>query len=180
MSSEPRPKLARRVLTGVNAEGRSVIVGDAETPTWVRRPTGSVVMDVWRAGSLPAHVDDEPAEDGELVLAPAAAGVCVRIAVFPPDKDIDAADAAAYEAAMQEIYGDQGDPSPGEVAGMHRTDTIDIVTVVDGEIWVVMEEGETPLQAGDCLVQRGTRHAWRNRSDRPCTLATTMLAAVRS
>ena len=81
---------------------------------------------------------------------------------------------------MQEIYGDQGDPSPGEVAGMHRTDTIDIVTVVDGEIWVVMEEGETPLQAGDCLVQRGTRHAWRNRSDRPCTLATTMLAAVRS
>ena len=180
MSSEPRPKLARRVLTGVNAEGRSVIVSDAETPTWVRRPTGSVVMDVWRVGSLPAHVDDEPAEDGELVLAPAAAGVCVRIAVFPPDKDIDAADAAAYEAAMQEIYGDQGDPPPGEVAGMHRTDTIDIVTVVDGEIWVVMEEGETPHQAGDCLVQRGTRHAWRNRSDRPCTLATTMLAAVRS
>ncbi|MFE1836426.1 hypothetical protein [Streptomyces sviceus] len=84
MSTEPQPKLARRVVTGVNDEGNSVIVSDAETATWVRRPTGTVVMDVWRADPLPAHVDDEPAQDDELVQAPAASGVCVRIAVFPP------------------------------------------------------------------------------------------------
>ena len=179
MSSEPRPKLTRRVVTGVNAEGRSVIVSDGETPTWVRRPTGSVVVEVWRADSLPAQVHDEPHEGGDLV-APTPAGVSVRVAVFPPEKDVDAAQAAAYQAALQELYGDQGDAPPGEVAGMHRTDTIDIVTVVDGEMWVVMEEGETLLQVGDCLVQRGTRHAWSNRSDRPCTLVSTTLTAIRT
>jgi hypothetical protein len=180
MSTEPQPKLARRVVTGVNDEGNSVIVSDAETPTWVRRPTGTVVMDVWRADSLPAHVDDEPSQDGELVLAPAVGGVCVRIAVFPPDKDVDAESAAAYEAAMHQLYGDQGDAAPGGVPGMHRTETIDVVAVVDGEIWLVLEEGDTLLRAGDTHVQRGTRHAWKNRSDRPCTLASTMLPAIRT
>ena len=179
MSSEPRPKLTRRVVTGVNAKGRSVIVSDGETPTWVCRPTGSVVAEVWRADSLPAQVQDEPHEGADLV-APTPAGVSVRVAVFPPEKDVDPAQAAAYQASLQELYGNQGDAPPSEVAGMHRTDTIDIVTVVDGEMWVVMEEGETLLQVGDCLVQRGTRHAWSNRSDRPCTLVSTTLTAIRT
>ena len=95
MQTEPRPKLTRRVVTGVNAEGRSVIVSDGETPTWVRRPTGSVVVEVWRADSLPAQVHDEPHEGADLV-APTPAGVSVRVAVFPPEKDVDAAQVAAY------------------------------------------------------------------------------------
>jgi len=180
MSSEPRPSLGRRVVTGVNAEGRSTIVADAETPTWVRRPTGSVIMDVWSTLSLPVHVDDESTGDGGQELAPPRSGLCVRLAVFPPDKDIDEAGAAEYAAAMKGIYGDQGESTDaGEVPWMHVTETVDVMTVVDGEIWLVMEEGETLLRAGDSLVQRGTRHAWSNRSDRPCTLASTMIAAVR-
>jgi hypothetical protein len=184
MSSKPRPPLSRRVVTGIDAEGRSVIVSDRETPTWVRRPTGSVIMDIWRVDSLPASVDaepdDEPTEGGEPVLAPPVSGVCVRIAVFPPDKDVDDESVAAYETAMEKIYGAQSRAADSStVPGMHRTDTVDIVTVIEGEIWAVLEDGETLLRAGDSLVQRGTKHAWRNRSDRPCTLTTTMLAGVR-
>ncbi|NKQ55505.1 cupin domain-containing protein [Amycolatopsis sp. K13G38] len=179
MSSEPEPKLARRVITGLNAEGRSTIVADGATPRWVRRPTGSVIMDVWSTGALPVRVDDEENTDGPQ-LVPPRVGLCVRLAVFPPDEDVDGAGAAAYQAAMHQIYGDQGNAGgSAAIPGMHRTDTVDVVTVVDGEIWVVLEEGETLLRAGDTLVQRGTRHAWRNRSDRPCTLATTMITAVR-
>jgi hypothetical protein len=179
LSTHQQTTMVRRVVTGVNPEGRSVIVRDGEAPTSVRRPTGTVVTEVWRTDSLPARNDEEPKEGGD-ILAPPPAGVCFRIAVFPPDNDIDADARAAYEKAMQDIYGDQGDEPRTAIAGMHQTETIDVTTVLDGEIWLVMEEGETLLRRGDCLVQRGTRHAWSNRSDRPCTLASTMLGGIQA
>lgn len=178
MTSQPQPQLTRRLVTGINAEGRSTIVRDTETPTWVRRPTGAVVMDVWRIDSLPAHVNDESTEGRELQTRPPANGVSVRIAVFPPDTEIDQEGVAAYESSLQEIYGDQGATEPSQIAGMHRTDTIDVLTVVKGELTIVMEDGESLLKAGDCVVQRGTRHAWRNRSNQPCTVVTTTVSAI--
>jgi mannose-6-phosphate isomerase-like protein (cupin superfamily) len=179
MSPELSTKLARRVVTGVSSTGRSTIVADGDVPAWTTRPTGVVVMDVWSVASAPPSIDDESAPIGELIPPPAGAGVAVRIAVFPPERGIDASSVEAYEAAMNDLYGDQGD-APSDVPGMHRTETVDVATVIEGEIWVVLEEGETLLRAGDCLVQRGTRHAWRNRSGRPCTLVSTMLAGLRS
>jgi len=51
--------------------------------------------------------------------------------------------------------------------GMHKTRTVDYCIVFSGEIWAVLDEGEVLLRAGDCLVQRGTHHAWSNRTDEP-------------
>jgi hypothetical protein len=169
------------VVTGLNRDGKSTIVSDDPTPTWVRRPTGTVVSDVWRLDSLPARVDADSTLTGQVVLAPPAHGVCVRVTTFPPDSAITPEAAAAYAAAMEEIYGAQQDSGPDDKAipGMHRTDTIDVATVIDGEIYLIMEDGEALLRAGDSVVQRGTRHAWSNRSDRPATLATTMMPALR-
>ncbi|KQW42651.1 hypothetical protein ASC77_23610 [Nocardioides sp. Root1257] len=48
---------------------------------------------------------------------------------------------------------------------MHRTDTVDVVTVIRGELTVVTETGETTLRAGDSVVQMGTMHAWSNRTN---------------
>ena len=62
---------------------------------------------------------------------------------------------------------------------MHQTDTIDIVTVISGEVWAVVETGETLMKPGDTLVQRGTKHAWRNRSDSPCVIASVHVSIVR-
>jgi len=180
MSTDDRPNLARRVITGVDPGGRSVIAQDADVARWVLRPTGALIMDVWRVDSVPSSVHFEPDESGDLELMPDPGGFCVRIAVFPPDSAIDESAAAEYKASMQAIYGEQERTrSSGEVPGMHSTETIDIVTVVEGEIWAVMEDGETCLRAGDTMVQRGTRHAWQNRSARPCTLSTVMMPATR-
>ena len=63
------------------------------------------------------------------------------------------------------------DQSDARHPAMHKTDTIDYALVLDGEIWALMDEGETLLRAGDCLVQRGTNHAWSNRTDAPCRVA---------
>jgi uncharacterized cupin superfamily protein len=54
---------------------------------------------------------------------------------------------------------------------MHATDTVDYAIVLEGEIWSVMDEGETLLRAGDVLIQRGTNHAWANRSDKTARIA---------
>jgi mannose-6-phosphate isomerase-like protein (cupin superfamily) len=177
MSNTDDPKLARLVVTGVGPDGRSRIDSDGPAHPWVRRPTGALVMDLWQADSMPVSVDAATTAGDEVVLQPPPHGAAVRTAIFPPDSSISPEAAAAYAAAMKEIYGAQ-DGGP-DIPGMHVTETIDVMTVIDGEIWAVMEDGETLLRAGDTMVQRGTRHAWRNRSDRPTTVVTTMFPASR-
>jgi len=61
--------------------------------------------------------------------------------------------------------------------GMHKTNTVDYAIVLSGEIWAVLDEGEVLLRAGDCLVQRGTNHAWSNRAEKPCVIAFVLVAA---
>ncbi len=54
---------------------------------------------------------------------------------------------------------------------MHLTDTVDYAIVLEGEIWSVMDEGETLMRTGDVLIQRGTNHAWANRSQKTARIA---------
>jgi mannose-6-phosphate isomerase-like protein (cupin superfamily) len=60
---------------------------------------------------------------------------------------------------------------------MHKTNSVDYLVVISGEMWMVMEDGEVLLRAGDCVVQRGTNHAWINKSDKPCLLAAVLIEA---
>jgi uncharacterized cupin superfamily protein len=53
----------------------------------------------------------------------------------------------------------------------HTTDTVDYAIVLEGEIWAVLDDDEVLMQQGDVLVQRGTGHAWSNRSDKYCRVA---------
>ena len=70
------------------------------------------------------------------------------------------------------IYKDAAhDRRPGKHPGMHRTETVDYAIVLEGEIWAVMDEGETLMRAGDVLIQRGTNHAWANRSNATARIA---------
>jgi quercetin dioxygenase-like cupin family protein len=64
--------------------------------------------------------------------------------------------------------------------GMHTTDTVDYVVVLAGEVWLELDDGQlTELRAGDTVVQNGTRHAWRNRSTEPVTLAVVQVGVAR-
>jgi uncharacterized cupin superfamily protein len=54
---------------------------------------------------------------------------------------------------------------------MQKAATLDFCLVLDGEITLVLDTEEVQLKAGDTVVQRGTNHAWSNRSDRPCVIA---------
>lgn len=150
---------------------------DGDIPAWVQRPNGLLVMDAWTEENIPvANVAERPRRD-DAQLIPPTTGVCVRIAVFPPDDQVDAEALSAYEAQAATLYGSGNDDARG---GMHRTDTVDVVTVISGEIWALLDAEEVLLRQGDVLVQRATRHAWSNRSTAPCTVVTTMIPADRS
>jgi quercetin dioxygenase-like cupin family protein len=166
--TEYRPAGTRRVISGVDGSGRSLIVADSATATRVVRPNGAVVEEIWRQESLPARAEDNGVRGPDLQLAPPAQGVVVRSYTCPPDSEMDV---EAQTAAAAAIY---GAGNVGSIPGMHRTDTLDVITVVDGEIVVVFDEGETLLRAGDSLVLPGTMHAWSNRSDRPANLVCTV------
>ena len=69
--------------------------------------------------------------------------------------------------------------SPGAAAPMHRTESLDIGIVLDGETWLILDDGsETRMTAGDVVVQRGTNHSWENRSDAVVRMAFVMIDAT--
>lgn len=161
---------ARRVMCGVDATGRSCVAVDETTVTRQVRPTGAIVNEVWRQEAVPAGQQDDGRRGPELVLAPPAAGAVVRSYTVPPDEDVDPASYGASDA----VYGAGNTGGPGGVPGMHRTDSLDVVVVVTGEIVLVLEADEVVLRQGDTLIVRGEMHAWRNRSGSPATIVSTV------
>lgn len=160
----------RRVIAGVNAAGRSTIISDEDTETRAVRQNGAVVQEIWRQEALPARRTDDGVRGTELELAPPTAGVVVRTYTCPPDHE---ADLAGYAASAEEVYG-AGNAAPTDAApGMHRTQTVDVNTIVSGEVYAVFEDGETLMRAGDCIIVPGTMRAWSNRSNAPATIVST-------
>ncbi|MET8811690.1 cupin domain-containing protein [Streptomyces sp. NPDC004549] len=177
MSGEHLKAQARRVVSGLDAEGRSAIIADEPTPTRMAAP-GFTVMDVWQFDSLPARVDGPNTLGTDAVIAPPPEGLVVRLASFPPDSEFDAADYAASLDAFG--GGDSHDGDTSESGGVwHLTDTVDVVTVISGELHAVTETGETLLKPGDTFVTRGVKHIWSNRTSEPVVIVATMMAAKR-
>jgi mannose-6-phosphate isomerase-like protein (cupin superfamily) len=170
----------RRVVTGHDPQGRSVIAADGASPhTIAISETPAFGMtDLWVTHGAPA--DNSGASDPaarRIVLEPPARGTIFRVVEFPPDAQVAGKfdRVKAFEAIGAR---DALDPSAARHPGMHRTHSVDYAIVLSGEIWAVMDVGETLLRAGDCLVQRGTNHAWSNRSDAACHVAFVLVDAT--
>ena len=163
----------RRVVTGHDAHGKSIIVMDGPSPHALEIPgmPGLALINLWVTDRAPAaNAGSGDAAARPVVLEPPARGTIFRVVDFPPDRDVmGKVDRSRAFGAMG--AGHAMDRSESRHPGMHKTSTVDYALVLDGEIWALMDEGETLLKAGDCLVQRGTNHAWSNRSDKPCRMA---------
>ena len=171
-------KPIRRVVTGHNAQGKSVIASDAPSPHTMTIPGNPNfgMTNLWITDATPA--DNRKAGDAAarpIVLEPPANGSILRVVEFPPDKTLGGFDRKAAFGAMGASHAMDQDAS--RHPGMHKTATVDYAIVLSGEIWALMDEGETLLRAGDILVQRGTNHAWSNRSDAPCLVAFILISA---
>ena len=173
------PEKIRRIVTGHDAKGHSIVISDGQ-PTSIKqspqRP-GVVINNLWMTDTMPAQTSGpEDATVKPMGLEPAASGTNFRIVEFPPETDyinkVSAADA-------QKAFGDMG--AAHALAGgggakprhpfMHKTKTLDYAIVLSGEVYLVLDDSEVLMKAGEVCIQRSTVHAWSNRSTKPCTIA---------
>jgi len=164
----------RRVVTADDAKGRSRIAEDAPAAsvrTVAERP-GYRAVNVWRTEESPARINSPDTTAKHHGVLPPKNGTILRICDFPPEPKDPKELKRLLDATFGGIYDDaHHDRGSAKHPGMHRTETVDYAIVLEGEIWAVMDEGETLLRAGDILVQRGTNHAWANRSSKTARIA---------
>jgi quercetin dioxygenase-like cupin family protein len=152
-SDKPDYPPIRRIVTGHDASNVAKVVMDGPAANWKSGSPGTVSTLIWSTDSTPADISiGEAIEDlGARMLgtAPPANGTRFAVIDFPP----------------------------GNSGRMHRTETIDYVIVISGEIDMDMDRSTVRLKAGDVMVQRGTNHAWVNRGKEPARLAIVLLDA---
>lgn len=135
----------RRIVTGHDESGRSVVVEDGPVPVSYEFPEGSRFSEVWMSRATPVPLAAREAEptSADTAIAPPANGSLVRVIETPPGAEVP----------------------------IHRTESIDYAVVLDGEMTLIMDGGEeVTLRRGDVIVQRGTAHAWANRGTEPVTM----------
>ena len=139
----------RRVITGHDDNGRAIVkIDEVATHLFVGRP-GATGCNVWTTEGFPVDNDGAADEGLRKVGTTLAGGTIFRVLEF----------------------------APGLAARNHRTDSIDYIVVISGEIDMELDDSIVHLKAGDVMVQRGTIHNWVNRGTAPCTLAVILIAA---
>ena len=161
----------RRLVTGHDENGKSKFLMDGDAPCVLAmdKMGNLTVTDLWETTDSPAdNTGEKDNTDRPVHLEPEKRGTVFRVVDFPPDsawKDgADGGDAFDQLQARHVADGDHSDPA------MHKTDSVDYALVLDGEIWAVMDTEERLMRAGDAIIQRGTNHAWANKTDRFCRM----------
>ena len=169
-----------RVVTGHDPQGRAVIAVQGAPPSVfpLKAVPGTIFYEIWNTSGAPATVDNGPDPTlRPLVLGPPANGSLIRVVDIPPDRVQNAVSAEDAAAAFREIGA--GHASTGQSDSphrlMHRTETIDYGVVLRGKVWLVLDADEVELGPGDIVVQRGTNHAWSNRSEETVRLVFVLL-----
>lgn len=172
----------RRIVTGHRPSGEATILFDGnagetlEFPGW---PDGGST-ELWATDESPVDIDRTDDRARPMRHDPEPHGTLFRVVQIPPEQDqggpIDTD--AAFEA-----MGSKNRPDAAmaeQHPSMHRTDSIDYLVVISGEMTMMMGDGtEAVLRPGDCIIQQGTAHAWINRGTEPCVLAAVLVDANR-
>jgi hypothetical protein len=174
--------IVRRIVTGHDEAGRSVFLSDSPTPRAreFKHTPGFALNTLWiSAPAVPPAGHNEPDLTISAQFLHADPGGSVFLIItFPPDSVMADADfdfAAAWPEHFAEVPG-IAERFESDAPGMHRTDTLDYAVVLSGEIWLELDDGlSRHLLKDDVVVQQGTRHAWRNKSNGHATLVFCML-----
>jgi len=178
-------KPIRRVVTGHNERGRSVIIFDGETPTLLTGPdwpTRGVTM-IWADDRMPAsNKGNALAEDHmELGAIPSGpTGASFMIMHLPPESELDAMTPetqARVTIPVARTFSGAFELDNSRGYGMHGTDTVDYIVILSGEVSLLVDEGEVTLKAGDTVIQRGVNHGWINRGKEVCLVAAVAIKA---
>jgi mannose-6-phosphate isomerase-like protein (cupin superfamily) len=173
----------KRVVTAVDEKGKSIVAQETSLqPVEIAMMPGAEFYSVWGGETLPKVPVERPVAAHQPFF-PGPGGSRFGIVRFPPASS--ATEAELDEAAVNALVADCEAKLPGLIGafdpdgtGMHTTSTVDYAIVLEGELYLELDDGaEVPLPAGTCVVQNGTHHAWRNRGSVPAVLAYVSLGA---
>jgi hypothetical protein len=183
MPTDQLPEV-RRIVTGHTADGKSCFISDAPTPHKLENPNrpGRGLVDFWRTDRTPASNEgNDDAAAVQVQLLPPKNGSVFRYFQIMPDK-LDA-DLSQEERMRRdaELFAKMGAAREHDAAsgrpGMHKTDTVDYIILLKGEVTLILDEGEVDMRPFDVVIERGTNHAWLNKGDEPALLAGVLIDA---
>lgn len=170
----PGVKPARRIVCMDREPYKSTLVSDGPTPDVRVDPArpGYASQRMWVTDGFPAKIVLETLHLPHTIEAPPGGSVLNHV-TFPPDAvwqgKVSEADVKAFFRMMGSPAASTYSPS-AQHPYMQKTQTLEFGIVTDGEIVLVLDTQEVTLRKGDFIVQRGTNHAWSNRTDKPATV----------
>jgi hypothetical protein len=175
----------RRVVTVLGEDGKSKVHEDIELPhIGVPALPGAKMLKLWGSDVAPEAGVADPAATNDPFFPPAG-GNRWQITILPPASTDEPpvpteAELEALGAESERLFPGLAEMFEPDAPGFHTSDTIDYVMVIEGELYVKLDDGvEVHLTPGSAVVQTGTRHAWENRSDKPAILLASILGAER-
>jgi hypothetical protein len=145
-------KRARRVVTGHDEKGKSIVISDGKPPQRhpMRGPSiGAEFFEMWNDYQVVPKLTFLPEKE-------------------PNERDFTIMPAAGHLLRIIDVYPLN---AGGKRTIMHRTKTLDYAVVIEGEVVLILEDSEVTLKKSDVVVQRGTNHAWENRGDKVARMA---------
>jgi hypothetical protein len=167
----------RRIVTGHDQNGRSIVISDTPTTNVI----GSL-NNFWKIEAVPADIDaPDPCAGEPLGLHPPHGGVTFRFFQIQPEASFaDISREDLYEFARQRFI-DMGAEDAlvdrTRHPGMHKTRSVDFIVLLSGQVTLLLDEADVPMQPFDVVVQRGTNHAWANTGDEVATLMAVLVDA---
>ena len=167
----------RRIITGHNKSGKSVITIDGAPARSIGEDVGGL-FEIWNTDGQPIDTTDGiDRADSEVILSPPVNGTKFRyfqINPIPEGVPWEVLQDAAAEA-FDRIGAAHHRVDTSKHPAMHKTETIDYIILLKGNVSLLLDEEEVRLQPFDTVVQRGTNHAWVNHGDEPALLIAVLI-----
>ena len=167
----------RRIVTGHNALGKSIITIDGPPARSIGEDVGGL-FEIWNTDGMPIETTDNvDRADSEIILSPPANGTKFRYFQINPTPEGVPWDVLQDLAAQafDRIVAAHHRIDTSKHPAMHKTETIDYIILLKGDVSLLLDEEEVRLEPFDTVVQRGTNHAWVNHGDEPALLIAVLI-----
>lgn len=168
-------RMIRRVVTAVDADGRSYVADDRYIPPiTVAAMPGYAWHRLWSLDGTPA-LPVAPRQEENPSHFPPPSGIRFYLYEVPAGDMVISHVPREQRIEMEHKLPGRAGHMEDDQGGAHTTASLDLVFVVQGGITLVLDDAVVDLGPGDTVVQNGARHAWRNRGDEPCRMAVWVL-----